>query len=99
MVGGYDEDFEAMAWHDADLLNRLALVGTVEKVSNQWVGFLLPSGPEHADELMVGPKQRRERVAEETSIKTAHTSGELDFKAMRKTENAQEAAGERAGQP
>ena len=99
MVGGYDEEFEAMGWQDVDLLHRLALVGTVEKMSSLWVGFSLPNGPENKDEPVAGPKQRRERAAEETYVKNTHTSGELGFKAMRKkNKSVQEAAGERAGQ-
>ena len=82
MVGGYDEEFEAMGWQDVDLLHRLALLGTVEEISNVWVGFSLPNDPENTNELMVGPTQRRSRPAAETSIKAAHTSGELDFTAM-----------------
>ena len=53
-------------------------------MNNKRVGFSLPNDPENADELMAGPKQRRERVAEETSIKTANTISELGFAAMHK---------------
>ena len=76
-----------MSWQDVDLLDRLALVGAVEKMNNKWVGRSLPNDPANAAELMAGPKQRRERVAEETSIKTANTSSELGFAATRKRNN------------
>ena len=89
-----------MAWQDVNLPERLALVGRVEPVNAKWVGFSLPNDPTNTNELMAGPKQRRGCLGTETSIKTAHTSSELDFRAMhKKNKTVQDAAGASTGQP
>ena len=77
------------------------MVGRVEQANAKWVGFSLPNDPKNTHELMAGPKQRRGCLDTETSIKTAHTSGALDFRAMhnKNKQKFQGAEGASAGQP
>ena len=73
MLGGYDEQLEAMGWQDVDFKRRGALVGYVEVVTHAFSGFSLPNDPANAD-LLSGKRVRHTKTDTEQKYKMQFTA-------------------------
>ena len=78
-AGGYDQELRGMGYQDVDLLARLAMIGSVRTVNNEWVGWSIPNQKEKVATILLkgGKKRRCEHKAEEDQAKMLNLSPDL----------------------
>ena len=78
--GGYDQDLKGMGVQDWDLLNRLALIGSVRVKKAEWVGFSVPNQEEKMVEILAetGKYRRAQQKELEDHAKMRFLSPELN---------------------